>query len=399
METELRQPAQQSEDAFLVGVREHLEMLQSDANWYLGAAAAEWTTRHAAGRTDAAFATAVGVSRDRVTKARRVVEVFRSCAPVHKHEKTLKWGHYYAAVAWDDAEETLEWAADCEATRAEMLAWHRFKHNEPDPAAQPDLKPSPEPEPPIVTPSSCAPVHKHEPPEPEPDEDENGRKSGVSPTQVRKSDASPPEPLDEPPAAEVEPATDPLEDGPADVNAAIATIQHASSGMDRQQKKDLATALRLVAENLEALPITREEADALLAEFNNWMGVKCRNTNKRFTDLKQRWRSPEWRENYREALQRASSCQFLNGQNDRGWWMDFEFFLRPDTVTKILEGKYDGTGASKQERDQSATLGAIAEAEAYFESVGENGAFENANQIDQGTGGGVGGSAGALSGG
>jgi hypothetical protein len=31
---------------------------------------------------------------------------------------------------------------------------------------------------------------------------------------------------------------------------------------------------------------------------------------------------------------------FMQGANDRGWIADADFFLRPDAVLKISEGKY-----------------------------------------------------------
>jgi hypothetical protein len=36
----------------------------------------------------------------------------------------------------------------------------------------------------------------------------------------------------------------------------------------------------------------------------------------------------------------ANSSEFLTGQNDRGWKADFDFILRTDKATAILEGKY-----------------------------------------------------------
>ena len=36
----------------------------------------------------------------------------------------------------------------------------------------------------------------------------------------------------------------------------------------------------------------------------------------------------------------ANSSKFLTGQNDRGWKADFDFILKPDKATAILEGKY-----------------------------------------------------------
>lgn len=52
--------------------------------------------------------------------------------------------------------------------------------------------------------------------------------------------------------------------------------------------------------------------------------------------------NPDWRTHWRAALEKIPSCPFLIGENDRKWKADAEFFLRPDTVAKIIEGKYDG---------------------------------------------------------
>lgn len=41
-----------------------------------------------------------------------------------------------------------------------------------------------------------------------------------------------------------------------------------------------------------------------------------------------------------KALSLLSKSPFLMGKNDRGWQADFEFFIRPNSIAKILEGKY-----------------------------------------------------------
>lgn len=48
---------------------------------------------------------------------------------------------------------------------------------------------------------------------------------------------------------------------------------------------------------------------------------------------------------WKEAMERAGRSPFLCGHNDRKWKADLDFMLRPDSVAKILEGKYDGKGA------------------------------------------------------
>lgn len=64
-------------------------------------------------------------------------------------------------------------------------------------------------------------------------------------------------------------------------------------------------------------------------------------TADRLTSLRTRLRDEFWKENWRPALDRIRTSAFCLGKNDRGWIADVEFFLRPSTVAKIMEGKYD----------------------------------------------------------
>lgn len=52
--------------------------------------------------------------------------------------------------------------------------------------------------------------------------------------------------------------------------------------------------------------------------------------------LKDKW----WSENWEKAMDILKTLDFCKGKNDRGWVADIEFFLRPDSVAKLLEGKY-----------------------------------------------------------
>jgi hypothetical protein len=83
------------------------------------------------------------------------------------------------------------------------------------------------------------------------------------------------------------------------------------------------------------------DGEIVLAEWNRQMGQSCRLTPKRQTAFRQRWKNPDWRESWQRAIQRAAASEFCRGVNDRAWLADFEWFLKPDTVTKLLEGKYD----------------------------------------------------------
>jgi hypothetical protein len=54
--------------------------------------------------------------------------------------------------------------------------------------------------------------------------------------------------------------------------------------------------------------------------------------------LKTRLGDAFFRDNWKRALELLPQRAFCKGENDRGWIADPEFFLRPDTVTKIIEG-------------------------------------------------------------
>jgi hypothetical protein len=49
------------------------------------------------------------------------------------------------------------------------------------------------------------------------------------------------------------------------------------------------------------------------------------------------------------VIERISKSGFCLGQNDRGWKADFDFLVRTDTHSKVMEGKYDSRTASEPE--------------------------------------------------
>ena len=53
-------------------------------------------------------------------------------------------------------------------------------------------------------------------------------------------------------------------------------------------------------------------------------------------------------ESYREAIQKIPDCSFLCGDNERGWKANLGWFLKPDSVSKLIEEEYDyGSSRSK----------------------------------------------------
>lgn len=61
--------------------------------------------------------------------------------------------------------------------------------------------------------------------------------------------------------------------------------------------------------------------------------------------LSARLSNPSWRSRWRDALALIPGRPFLLGAGTRGWRADLDWFLRPDTVTRLLEGGWsDGNG-------------------------------------------------------
>ena len=56
--------------------------------------------------------------------------------------------------------------------------------------------------------------------------------------------------------------------------------------------------------------------------------------------LAARRREPIWQEKFEVALAKIKANDFLSGRNDRGWRASFDWLLAPDSLLKVLEGKY-----------------------------------------------------------
>ena len=89
--------------------------------------------------------------------------------------------------------------------------------------------------------------------------------------------------------------------------------------------------------------------DDVVQEWNRTTGQRCQMTSKRKTSLKTRWKDPWWRENWRAAIKSAASSDFHMGSGSKGWTADLEWFLKPDSATKLIEL------ASKPRRRPEAT--------------------------------------------
>lgn len=76
------------------------------------------------------------------------------------------------------------------------------------------------------------------------------------------------------------------------------------------------------------------------AAANGWSVAKAM-TSSRSAAFKARIKNDYFRDHWQEAIERMKESSFFKGVNARSWLGDIDFFLRPDSVVKIMEGKYD----------------------------------------------------------
>jgi hypothetical protein len=74
----------------------------------------------------------------------------------------------------------------------------------------------------------------------------------------------------------------------------------------------------------------------------------CGASRKRIAEA--RWREKPATEYWSEIVDRITRSSFCCGKNDRGWRADFDFFIRPETHNKVLEGKYDDHQSSQPKK-------------------------------------------------
>ncbi|MFO1003303.1 MAG: hypothetical protein U0936_23460, partial [Planctomycetaceae bacterium] len=135
-------------------------------------------------------------------------------------------------------------------------------------------------------------------------------------------------------------------------------FQEGSNARDRQPRKPGRSPPVLVSESPPFEDIEHY--------WNDSLGVHQRLTATRRDKLKSRWKDAEFRTRWRDAIDRISRSDFCRGMNDRGWKADLEWFLKVDTVTKVLEGKYDNhKNATYQTRGNSFAIRERANADAF----------------------------------
>ena len=99
----------------------------------------------------------------------------------------------------------------------------------------------------------------------------------------------------------------------------------------------------------EPLPRTAPPNGLFDAFVDNWnliakqAGIpKATATDSRRKTFATRIKNKQWLEKYIPALRLIPDIPFLCGKNDRNWTANIDWFLRPDSVVKTIDGQYGG---------------------------------------------------------
>lgn len=107
-------------------------------------------------------------------------------------------------------------------------------------------------------------------------------------------------------------------------------------------------------------------------------------SDKRRRALIVRLAEPFFKTNWKPALDRISKSEFCRGVNERGWRASFDWFISPDAVTKIMEGKYDTksakNGAKPNPRNAGIALDSATQSRNIIEALARREAASKANE-------------------
>ena len=114
----------------------------------------------------------------------------------------------------------------------------------------------------------------------------------------------------------------------------VTTTKEGKEGNKEKKKEDMSNEL-----DEEALKIPE-----VWNEMAGRCGVPCIRKLDAFRRraIRSRWGDKDWRKDWREAISKIGESEFACGGGNQGWRATFNWFLKPKSVTHILEGNYDG---------------------------------------------------------
>lgn len=133
-----------------------------------------------------------------------------------------------------------------------------------------------------------------------------------------------------------------------------ADFPHAENRPAKEEQGERKTSKEENKGKGEDASLDKKNAEAISAliveSWNNTAGLKkvIALTPQRVRTLNARISELYFLEHWPIGLMKIAASDFCRGKNDRQWTADFDFFIRPGTLVKVMEGKYDNrTGASK----------------------------------------------------
>lgn len=82
---------------------------------------------------------------------------------------------------------------------------------------------------------------------------------------------------------------------------------------------------------------------------------KCRDVTEKRKKAIRDYEKQMGKESFEEVCRAANTSPFCTGKNDRNWKADFDFLIRADKATSILEGKYGSGGFAYQDSYEEGT--------------------------------------------
>ena len=134
---------------------------------------------------------------------------------------------------------------------------------------------------------------------------------------------------------------------------AATEARQVKRDVERDEQRDVERSVDLTTTTTTDTDTETEKREvAPLAEvFEFWnanVKTKCLvMSDKRRRALDSRWKDKFFKNNWKTAVQKIAASDFCNGNSERGWKATFDWLLQPDTVAKVMEGKYDNRYQSK----------------------------------------------------
>lgn len=95
------------------------------------------------------------------------------------------------------------------------------------------------------------------------------------------------------------------------------------------------------------LPLSQEGLPNIALVWNKWAAEKLPRVSEmspasqRYKNAVARWKEKPNEDYWVKVINRMNRSAFCLGENPRNWLADIEFLCRPDTHSRLLEGKYD----------------------------------------------------------